>query len=138
MSGKSDTTKLGAELRNLKDSLPPSTSQFVGGLVMGLVLGTAGYYFFGTSEGKKHRAVLVKRWQTLAAEVTDAAATKSTPKSTKSSLSEFLRTGLRKFAAELGANDWKPSEGLTTTKFRSTQTSSVLAPQRKSKTLRAK
>jgi cell division protein FtsN len=44
---------------------PSQSSQFVGGLVMGLVLGTAGYYFFGTPAGKKQRQVLLTKWDKL-------------------------------------------------------------------------
>jgi hypothetical protein len=105
-------------------------SQFVGGLVIGTVLGMAGYYFFGTEAGKKHRAVLQKKWNHFAQAA--VAAEKKTP-----TLTNILRSGLQRVAAELGAADWDPDTKLSTTKPKSTPLS-VLKPERKLKTPRAK
>ena len=78
------------------------SSQFVGGLVMGLVLGTAGYYFFGTPEGKKQRQVLLSKWTKFGAEISQKQA------HSKSDLSEILHSGIRRLASEFGLADWQP------------------------------
>lgn len=40
----------------------PSGSAFWGGLTTGLLLGVAGYYFFGTKQGKVVRERMIKEW----------------------------------------------------------------------------
>jgi gas vesicle protein len=106
------------------------SSQFVGGLVIGTVLGMAGYYFFGTEAGKKNRAVLQKKWQHFAEAA--AAAEKKNPQ-----LSTLLKSGLQRVAAELGAADWDPDTKLSQTKPKLTPLR-MLKPERKLKTPRAK
>jgi hypothetical protein len=81
---------------------PSQSSQFVGGLVMGLVLGTAGYYFFGTPEGKKQRQVLLNKWDKFRAEVAQTEA------HAKTDWSQKLQGGLLKVAAEFGLGKWSP------------------------------
>lgn len=41
----------------------PSGSAFWGGLTTGLLLGVAGYYFFGTKQGKVVRERMIKEWR---------------------------------------------------------------------------
>jgi hypothetical protein len=72
-------------------------SQFMGGLLMGLLLGTAGYYFFGTPQGKKHRQKLLHRWDKIQSQVGEK---------TKRSVNNWpdtLRKTIRHFTQELGA-----------------------------------
>lgn len=105
-------------------------SQFVGGLVIGTVLGMAGYYFFGTEAGKKHRAVLQKRWNHFAEAA--VAAEKKTP-----TLTTLLKSGLQRVAAELGAADWNPDTKLSSVKPKLNPLKAA-KPERKLKTPRAK
>lgn len=105
-----------------------NAAQFVGGLVIGTVLGMAGYYFFGTEAGKKRRAVLQKRWAEFAEET--LAKERKTP-----TLTHLLKSGLQRVATELGAADWNPDTKLTPVKPKA---SHVLKPERKLKTPRAK
>lgn len=106
------------------------SSQFVGGLVIGTVLGMAGYYFFGTEAGKKHRAVLQKKWTHFAEAA--VAAEKKAP-----TLTNILKSGLQRVAAELGAADWDPDVKLSPTKPKLNPLK-ALKPERKLKVPRAK
>lgn len=109
--------------------VPHQSSQFVGGLVMGLVLGTAGYYFFGTPEGKKQRQVLLSRWDKFKAE---AMQTSARP---KSDLSDILHSGLKRLAAEFGlGTDWQPrSETLSLSKPTQQSKKALVSPKFKPK-----